>query len=441
MKKNLIPRIPPSGDGLRNIRRDDLTDEETGLLSDGSPIHRDYYSKAQQCATIKGNHHRTNSYPDNPQATTIANNGISPLGKGLNSTPRAEKQGQYSKVDAFTKIEPKKDNSKAPIHLIIIYSLVNTIMCVPCLYGYASVIFNNMAFQPHINALSKLVLFSSIVHQVSFTCLSTLPFAIGQVQDAGLIFLSQMANTMADRLTEEGATDEELVSTVIVILGVATSCLGIVLVLMGRFRMADLVSYLPLPVVGGYLAFIGYFCLEAGVSLCISKSIVTLPEWKYLLDPNLLLLAIPGIIGGLLIMAASRSSNSDTALPVSMVALPVAFFFVVFLIPGYNIERARNQGWMGETSPPVPVGDVFSMIHLNKVRWEVGIDCIPTWVGMVFVVAFSSCLDVAAIIMDMGEPLDINSELATVGASNGKNAEDAAIFKYLCSRSYLKFDC
>ncbi len=39
---------------------------------------------------------------------------------------------------------------------------------------------------------------------------------------------------------------------------------------------------------------------------------------------------------------------------------------------------------------------------------------------MVFVVSFSSCLDVAAIAMDMGEALDTNNELMTVGISNCK---------------------
>jgi hypothetical protein len=42
------------------------------------------------------------------------------------------------------------------------------------------------------------------------------------------------------------------------------------------------------------------------------------------------------------------------------------------------------------------------------------------FLGMVFVVSFSSCLDVAAIAMDMGEALDTNSELMTVGISNCK---------------------
>ena len=41
-----------------------------------------------------------------------------------------------------------------------------------------------------------------------------------------------------------------------------------------------------------------------------------------------------------------------------------------------------------------------------------------SWVAMVVVVAFSSCLDVAAIEMEVKKPLDYNHELSTVGLSN-----------------------
>lgn len=134
----------------------------------------------------------------------------------------------------------------------IIYAFVNSIMCLPCLYGYASVIFGHAIFQQHINALSKLVIFSSVVHQSCFTLFSSLPFSIGQVQDAGLIFLSAMSNKIATKILEESGGDmdsvaEEVLSTTIVLLGLATASLGGVLILMGKFRLADVVAYLPLP--------------------------------------------------------------------------------------------------------------------------------------------------------------------------------------------------
>ena len=98
-----------------------------------------------------------------------------------------------------------------------------------------------------------------------------------------------MSTTIATSMLEgQDANDtqvvSEIVSTTIVLLGLATACLGAVLVVMGKFRLPDAVAYLPLPVVGGYLAFIGYFCLEAGVALCISHPIMKPSDWSYLFD-------------------------------------------------------------------------------------------------------------------------------------------------------------
>ena len=44
----------------------------------------------------------------------------------------------------------------------------------------------------------------------------------------------------------------------------------------GRLRLAVLVQYLPLPVVGGYLAFIGLYCLEAGLALMTGEQVGSL---------------------------------------------------------------------------------------------------------------------------------------------------------------------
>ena len=299
----------------------------------------------------------------------------------------------------------------------IIYAVVNIIISVPGLYGYSSVIFNHPVFADYMNALPKLVIFSSCIHQLGFTLFSTLPFAIGTVQDAGLIFLSAMSNILAEEILSNGGTAEEVLSTTLVLLPMGTAFLGAILMLMGRFRLADAVAYLPMPVVGGYLAFIGYFCLMAGTALCISESMMELKDWAYLLDPHNLLLAFPGLLTGLLLTLISRNAQSDATLPLTMVIIPVIFYIIIFAT-GAGIEGARAQGWVGEEMPAVPVTDLFHLIDFSLVHWRLISKILATWIGMVFVVSFASCLDVAAISMDMGEALDTNKELATVGICN-----------------------
>ncbi|CAM9441244.1 unnamed protein product, partial [Discosporangium mesarthrocarpum] len=72
----------------------------------------------------------------------------------------------------------------------LIYGAVNALLAIPCFYGYASIIFRHPVYSSFMPALAKLILFSSMVHQTMFGLLSSLPFAIGQVQDSGLIFLA-----------------------------------------------------------------------------------------------------------------------------------------------------------------------------------------------------------------------------------------------------------
>ncbi|CAB9521784.1 solute carrier family 26 [Seminavis robusta] len=319
-------------------------------------------------------------------------------------------------VDSAAQTKGKAAGASRFIYYII-YALVNVIISAPGLYGYAAVIFNHPVYNEHMNALSKLVIFSSLIHQLGFLLFSTLDFAIGTVQDAGLIFLSAMANKIADTMLEDGRSTDEILTTTIVLLSAGTALLGICLIIVGRFGLADAVSYLPMPVVGGYLAYIGYFCCQAGVALCISTPLITVSDWAYLFDPHNLLLAIPGLGAGLILTLASRKISNDAALPLIMVAIP-ASFYVLLWITGESLESAREAGWVGQVAPPVPVSDLFKLIDLELVHWSLATEILPTWCGMVFVVSFASCLDVAAISIDMGEALDTNHELATVGICN-----------------------
>lgn len=82
--------------------------------------------------------------------------------------------------------------------------------------------------------------------KVMFMLLSAMPFAIGQVQDAGLIFLSKMASSIAQGYSHYPDNTEEeqmlkrqsMISTAVITLGLGTACLGFILVVVGRAKMA-----------------------------------------------------------------------------------------------------------------------------------------------------------------------------------------------------------
>lgn len=155
------------------------------------------------------------------------------------------------------------------------------------------------------------------------------------------------------------------------------------------------------------------------MALCISTPLITLGDWVNLLDWHNLVLAIPGLGAGAILTLASRNISNDAALPLIMVSIPAAFYVLLWIM-GDSLENAREGGWVGQVAPPVPVSELFTLVDLSMVHWSLWTKILPTWCGMVFVVSFASCLDVAAISIDMGEALDTNHELATVGICNRK---------------------
>jgi SulP family sulfate permease len=193
----------------------------------------------------------------------------------------------------------------------------------------------------------KLVLFSSMIHQWAFTYFSSLPFAIGQVQDAGLIFLSSMA---AD-IVQGCARTEQIVPTTIVVLPICTFILGCLLVLVARLKLATVIQYLPMPVIGGYLAFIGFFCGQAGLAMMAGVQVTSILDWGQFCSARALILLAPGVVFGVTTYLLLCRVRSPYVLPCCMVGI-LTLFFATLLLSGASLQDARDYGWISPLSHP-----------------------------------------------------------------------------------------
>ncbi|KAG7336897.1 cyclic nucleotide-binding protein [Nitzschia inconspicua] len=299
-----------------------------------------------------------------------------------------------------------------PWYISVLYGAINCTIVIPVVMSFGNIIYRDDAFAPYMPVLIKLTLVSGLVHQVCFSTFSTLPFAVGSVQDAGLIFLSNMAATMASYCRNNGHDDETLLATVTVGLAVATALLGIGLVLVGKLGLAGYVQQLPTCVVAGYLAYIGWFVGYSGLGIMVGGSSITVP---LLLDN--LLLVLPGIFGGIFIYASVQKFLHVAVLPVCITVLLLAFYIGLVLFKS-SIEQATQHGWIRNTEQAPVWYHTWDYIQLHKVAWDALPQLWLTWSGMLFVVALSSSLDVAAIELEMKRPLNYNRELGVVGISN-----------------------
>ena len=63
--------------------------------------------------------------------------------------------------------------------------MINTSIVLPIVMSFGSIIYRDDFFRPYLSGLIQLTIVSGAVHQISFSTFSTLPFAVGSVQDAG----------------------------------------------------------------------------------------------------------------------------------------------------------------------------------------------------------------------------------------------------------------
>ena len=88
-----------------------------------------------------------------------------------------------------------------------------------------------------------------------------------------------MARDMVSKLNAMGANDASILATVTIGLSTSTLVLGCALLLIGKLRLAFHCQLLPSSVVGGYLAYIGFFCGQAGLAFIARADVHGPADW------------------------------------------------------------------------------------------------------------------------------------------------------------------
>ena len=100
-----------------------------------------------------------------------------------------------------------------------------------------------------------------------------------------------------------------------------------------RRRLASYVSYIPLPVVAGYLAYVGYFCFAAGMAQGTALAIGSPATWLLLVQhPEALPKAAATLACACVIFWAVHFWKSAAALPAVLTIVPVLWYTAMWVV-------------------------------------------------------------------------------------------------------------
>lgn len=116
-------------------------------------------------------------------------------------------------------------------------------------------------------------------------------------------------------------------------------------------------SYIPLPVVAGYLGYVGYFCLTAGVAQATSLPIHEPGSWLLLFTNRMAWVKLAVTSGSVAMVFYSINVwRTPIALPATLVAIPLLWYAahgllcVVWGLPWSQVSAALvDGGWVMPT--------------------------------------------------------------------------------------------
>ncbi len=205
----------------------------------------------------------------------------------------------------------------------------------------------------------------------------------------------------------------------VILAGIAVTSLvtGLVLYLIGRFRLANAFRFIPYPVVGGFLAGSGWM-LTMGAFRVMLGFPLRLSDLGKAVEMGTVLRWLPGVAFGLALFVTVRRFKRPIMMPILLVGVVVAFY-AVLLLSGTSTESARALGWL-----PVPPSEggtqgimwspsALGLLAPGAMLKTAGI------AGTVLLTALISILlNASGLELVVHEEIDINTELRAAGIGN-----------------------
>ncbi len=205
--------------------------------------------------------------------------------------------------------------------------------------------------------------------------------------------------------------------TVVAATLVVTILAGVAFLALGTLRRGNLIRFVPYPVVGGFIAGIGWLLLKGGISVA-SRETPSLATFGDLTESAVLQLWLPAVAFGVILLVATRLVKRPFVLPAA-IGIGLVLFAIGMLVTGSTIDGARSGNWLlfGPFDDPVS-WQPWTLRALTGADWSA---VLGQWAGIataVFVAVLAILFNISGTEIILHRDLDTNEELRDAGVLN-----------------------
>ena len=256
---------------------------------------------------------------------------------------------------------------------------------------------------------------------------------VGSVQDAATAVLSILALSTATkainimRICQTASvgrceTPDVFLTVVAATLVVTLSC-GVIFLVLGTFRLGNLVRFIPYPVVGGFLAGTGWLLFKGGIYIASGVEL-SFRTWRglrvgfeLLVSPVTLERWLPALAFGVILYLAVRLVNKPLVIPV-VLGIGLVLFAIGMLATGSSIDAAKHGRWLLGPFESVRLWQPWTLRAITGADWSA---VLSQWTGIataVFVATIAILFNISGTEVVLHRDLDTNRELRDSGVLN-----------------------
>jgi len=188
-----------------------------------------------------------------------------------------------------------------------------------------------------------IILVSAIIGQLVTALFSSDHSSVSCPQEAAMIVQATMVGGLLAAAPAE-LTDESLLVTAVAALALSSLLTGLCLLLIGIGRIGTVIRYIPYPVIGGFLAGVGWQLVQGAFQVMVDLpfSLDALPA---LFDAAVIARWLPALLGALVLVRLLRRGNNIMLVPAAIVGFLILFYGLLFL-SGEDVNSLTEQGWL-----------------------------------------------------------------------------------------------
>lgn len=238
--------------------------------------------------------------------------------------------------------------------------------------------------------------------------------------------------------------NQMIISTTIFTFAISSLVTGLCFAILGKCKLGKLVGFFPRHILVGCIGGVGYFLFVTGIEVSsrleggLEYNLKTL---LYLLQPlPFLQWTIPLLLAIILIIIQHYHSN-PLIVPCYFIAVFVLFHTLIMIIPSWDLNIARDFGWIFPAqNSNEPWYSFYHYYNFKLCNWWLVLDQLPTMLALTFFGVLHVPINVPALALTVGmDTFDVDRELMAHGASNFISGLFGAIQNYLVYTNSVLF--